>query len=158
VRQLCGTRQLAVKADESLRQQVTPPTPRLADWARMLVVFGEAVDVLDRLADPLEPADKPDVLGLDALGAGLADGLPGITCAGECRDRRNSGRQITDHSQQSVHTGHNCIMPPPVTWHSRLGRSGRLAGGSAQPRPMKGILVAMMVRNCTLASSGSDAM
>lgn len=99
MRQLRGSRQLAVKADESFRQEVTSSTPRLTDRARMLIVFGQAVDVLDRLADPLEPADKPDVLGLDALGPGLADGLPGIARAGECRDRRDAGCQIADHSQ-----------------------------------------------------------
>ena len=31
-------------------------------------------------------------------------------------------------------------------------------GPSGQPRPTSGILVAMTVRNCTLASSGSPAM
>jgi hypothetical protein len=30
--------------------------------------------------------------------------------------------------------------------------------GQAQPRPIKGIFVAVMVRNCTLASSGRPAM
>jgi hypothetical protein len=78
---------------------MTPSAPRLPDRARMLIVVSQAVDVLDRFADPLEPADKPDVFGLDALGPRLPDGLPGIARAGECRNRRDPGRQIADHSQ-----------------------------------------------------------
>ena len=36
--------------------------------------------------------------------------------------------------------------------------SQRLEGAVAQPRPINGILVAITVMNCTLASSGSEAM
>ncbi len=132
--------------------------PRLPDGARVLIVVGEPVDVLNGLADPLETPDKPDVLGFESLGPGLADGLPRIAGAGECRDRGDPGRQIADHSQESVHSGHNCIMPPLVTVHCGLRRIREDRPVRAQPRPTKGIFVAMMVRNCTLALSGSEAM
>jgi hypothetical protein len=125
----------------------------------VLIVFGQPVNVLDRLADPLEPADKPDVLGFEPLRPRLANGLSGIAGAGKGCDCRDPGGQIADHSQESIHSGHNCIMPPVVTRHRGLGRIGAVSLGEArQPRPMKGILVAMMVTNCTLASSGSEAM
>ncbi len=56
------------------------------------------------------------------------------------------------------------------THHGPFGRPGMKRAGAElvfaawmdragnQPRPMNGIVVAMMVRNCTLASSGSEAM
>src|SRR5205814_2375291 len=52
--------------------------------------------------------------------------------------------------------------PPRHPGQPREPPGGRSPAGAGvtpgQPRPMNGIVVAVMVRNCTLASSGSDAM
>jgi hypothetical protein len=163
VHQLGCPGKLRVEPDEPLGQELTTSQPGLADRAGTLVVLGQPVYVLDGLADPLETADEPDPLGLQPLAAGLEDGLPGVPGSGQRGNGGDCGRQIANHRQEIVHSGHNCIMASELTSHSRLAglpspRRRRGGPASLQPRPMNGIVVAVMVRNWTLAVSGREAM
>jgi cytochrome P450 len=52
-----------------------------------------------------------------------------------------------------------CAATRRCRWRWARGRRSRgEPGGPGQPRPMNGIVVAVIVRNCTLASRGSPAM
>lgn len=97
-----------LQADEPLREKLPSAPPAVPDRADALVVLREPVDVLDGLADPLQAADEPGLLGLEALRPRLTDRLPGIAGTGDRSHGRHASRHITDHSQEGVYSGHTC--------------------------------------------------
>jgi hypothetical protein len=104
-------RKQCVEAYQALRQQAATTPPRLTDRSHVQVVVCQPVDVLDRLADPLQPPGKPTLLSRDPFGPGLADGLPRVEEPGQCCDGSYASAQIADHLE-CVNSGHSSIIPP----------------------------------------------
>ncbi len=53
---------------------------------------------------------------------------------------------------------HAITAPQRILRHTASEKAAAARLSAVQPRPTKGILVAMMVMNCTLVDSGSAAM
>lgn len=105
-------REPGVESDKSLGQQTAAAPPGLAHRAHVQVLFSEAVDLLDDLADPFHPPRQPSLLARDPLGSSFADRLPRVGEACYRCDRCHRCPHVADGESQCVDSGHTSIIPP----------------------------------------------